>query len=61
MRSRMPVEPRQSAIWGITRAIAPLTVLWQLAACAIALERVMFARFWRWIARSSAAWLADVA
>lgn len=46
---------------GITRAIVLVSVPWQFAAWLIAFDRVELALFWRWIARSSAAWLAEVA
>lgn len=49
------------AMVGITRAIALVTVLWQFAAWLIAFDKLVLARFCRWIARSRAARLAEVA
>jgi hypothetical protein len=43
--SRIPDEPPVFAIVGMTRAIAPVTVFWQLAACPIALDKVELAVF----------------
>ncbi|WP_162590337.1 hypothetical protein [Variovorax sp. RA8] len=54
-------EPDVFAMLGITRAMALVTVLWQFAAWLIAFDRFELAVFWRWIARSSAALLAEVA